>query len=116
MSATRRELLAKLLRDAGDHGVTTGELLQHGVGSRYSARLMELREQGWVVQAERVRDGQWRYILVSEPSSVASVPARPDGQPPSSPDPQSGTGARSLFDTSSFGAPRSAVFDCDDAA
>jgi hypothetical protein len=66
---TRREQLARLLREAGDRGVTTGELLQAGVGSRYGARIAELREQGWQIESARLRDGAWRYTLISRPSS-----------------------------------------------
>jgi hypothetical protein len=67
---TRRWLLLKLLEEAGDRGVTTGEILTAGVGSRYGARLLELREAGHVVEGERERDGSWRYRLVWSPDEV----------------------------------------------
>lgn len=67
---TRRSLCLSLLEDAGPQGVTTGEFLQAGVGSRYGARLLELRKQGYVITSERIRDGSWRYVLVSDASDV----------------------------------------------
>lgn len=66
---TRRDLTLSLLRAAGPSGVTTAELLQAGVGSRYGARLLELRELGHTITAEREREGSWRYILDTERSS-----------------------------------------------
>jgi hypothetical protein len=64
---TRRALVYQLLRDAGPRGVTTNDLLLAGVGSRYSARILELREVGYVIESQRLRDGQWRYTLTHEP-------------------------------------------------
>ncbi len=70
---TRRDLALRQLQRAGDRGVTTAEFLGAGVGSRYSARVLELRELGYVISSERVRDGQWRYCLSSEPSSPSAT-------------------------------------------
>lgn len=75
---TRRDLLAHLLVEAGDRGLTTAELLQAGVGSRYSARLLELRELGWVIESERIRDGSWRYTLVRKPDVDRDASPRRD--------------------------------------
>jgi hypothetical protein len=61
-TSKRRQVL-DLLRAAGTRGVTTAELLEAGVGARYSARLLELRREGHVIEAQRVRDGSWRYTL-----------------------------------------------------
>ena len=94
---TRRDTLAGLLRAAGSRGVTTAEILQAGVGSRYGARLLELREAGWVVAVSREREGSHRYRLVSEPS----VPAA--GMEPVTA--AAGTEELSLFD-GSVGKPR----------
>ena len=100
---SRRELLLHLLRQAGERGVTTSELLQACVGSRYGARLLELREEGHTISAERVRDGAWRYTLLDEPpAAVAETPPAPDGVP-------------RLFDAPRA-KPRNALFDWDDAA
>lgn len=96
MSTTRRDLLAHLLREAGNRGITTGELLQAGVGSRYSARLLELRELGWVVEAKRIRDGSWRYTLLWEPDAKKKNVPEPELVP-------------SLFEPAP-GPPSSAIF------
>jgi len=101
---TRRDLLAHLLREAGDRGLTTSELLQAGIGARYSARLLELRERGWVVEVTRIRDGAHRYTLVSEPTSRAA--------PGIAPRPGVALGTGSLFgeDVGQAG-PRNAIWD-----
>jgi len=67
MSKTRKWLLLSLLEAAGSRGVTTAECMSAGVGSRYSARLLELREAGYTVQSVRERDGSWRYTLLNSP-------------------------------------------------
>jgi hypothetical protein len=63
---TRRDLALHLLREAGSRGITTAEFLRAGVGSRYSARIMELRQAGHVIEAERIREGSWRYVLTHD--------------------------------------------------
>lgn len=70
---TRRELALQLLKDAGDDGVTTARFLDEGVGSRYGARIREIREEGYEIYAHRLRDGSWRYVLAGDPSPA--VPA-----------------------------------------
>jgi hypothetical protein len=60
---TRRDLALSLLQDAGPRGVTTSEFMNAGVGSRYSARVRELRQAGWSITSERIREGSWRYTL-----------------------------------------------------
>ncbi len=71
---TRRDLLLNVLEQAGARGVTTAEIIQAGVGSRYGARLLELRERGYVVEAVRVRDGSYRYTLLGGPGRPAACP------------------------------------------
>lgn len=62
---TRKWLLLRLLEDAGQKGVTTAEVMQAGVGSRYGARLLELRTDGYTIRSERERAGSFRYTLLS---------------------------------------------------
>lgn len=60
-----------LLKLAGEHGVTTAEFLRHGCGSRFGARIQELRDEGYRIDSERVRDGSSRYrLVVSTPGEV----------------------------------------------
>jgi hypothetical protein len=73
---TRRELALQLLRDAGRRGVHTGDFLAAGVGGRYGARLQELRDLGYVIEAHHVRLGQWLYVLLGEPPCERAAPAR----------------------------------------
>lgn len=66
----RRTLVLSLLEDAGSAGVTTGDFLRAGCGSRFGARVQELRDRGYTITSERVRDGSWRYILDQAPATV----------------------------------------------
>lgn len=67
---TRLQLVEHLLTDAGSNGVTTSAFLRAGAGSRFGARVQELRDQGQHITCSRVRDGEFRYVLTpSEPLS-----------------------------------------------
>ena len=120
---TRRQLVLHLLREAGPRGVTTAELLQAGCGSRYGGRLFELREQGHVIEGERLREGSWRYRLVHDPElgrllSEAEAPAKREQASPGSVPSQEGVrlaaavqeSQEGLFDTGEF-APRPSYRD-----
>ena len=63
---TKRELVFQLLRDAGSRGVLTEEFLQAGCGSRFGARVQELRDDGIAVGVECVRSGSYRYTLLPD--------------------------------------------------
>lgn len=88
---TQRDVIRRLLREAGARGITTSELLVAGAGVRYSARVLELREQGYEIVTERIGPGQARYRLVREPERP--TPPAPRSDQPEQPD----QGAR-LFD------------------
>lgn len=97
---TKRDLARQLLERAGAGGVTTSQFLRAGVGSRFGARLQELRDQGFDISSERVRDGEHRYILRGRPSSPGPVAQTPqsgeaDAQRPGAyaPDPKRRAGA-----------------------
>jgi hypothetical protein len=58
----------------------TGELADPAVGGvRFSARVMELRARGFVIEDVLVRQGQWRYRLVSEPGARPALTVVADG-------------------------------------
>lgn len=59
---TRKAL--RLLKDAGDQGITTGQFLEHGIG-RFSARIAELREAGHHITSRRESNNRHRYFLKS---------------------------------------------------
>jgi len=63
---TNKQTMLAALRAGGSAGVTTAELMRVGCGSRYGARLLELRAEGFEISSERVRDGSWRYTLIGE--------------------------------------------------
>lgn len=61
--SARRVLAA--LQAAGSRGATTHELCQsHVGGTRYSARLLELRKAGYRITTTYERKGSYRYVLV----------------------------------------------------
>lgn len=59
----------RLLRDAGDEGVTTGQFLEAGVG-RLSQRVAELRAAGHTIELERLASNRFRYRLAAPPSGA----------------------------------------------
>lgn len=63
------------LREAGSIGCTTAFLAQPSVGGvRFSARVKELRDEGYVIHERRLRAGSHLYHLVSD--RYASQPDR----------------------------------------
>lgn len=60
----QRAYIHHLLVEAGPDGVTTNQLMAFGAGSRYSARILELRDQGMTIESVKVTEGNWRYTLV----------------------------------------------------
>jgi Helix-turn-helix domain len=72
---SKREHVLQLLREAGEHGVTTAQFLEAGCGSRFGARVQELRDAGWVIDARRVRVGSHVYVLGQEPQAATPASA-----------------------------------------
>lgn len=111
---THKELALHLLREAGDRGVTTAEMLQAGVGSRYSARLLELRQEGHLIESERIREGSWLYTLThdAERGGGGANPQRP-GIPAAtaSPGAEGGAGESNRGSLSAGAADTGALFD-----
>lgn len=74
MSRTQKQTVLAMLEAAGDRGVTSAEFYAAYL-PRFSARLLELREEGHVVSSERLRDSAWRYTLLNSPAvSPAPTP------------------------------------------
>lgn len=63
--------MLKMLRKAGKHGVKNYEFPMRGI-LRYSARIGELRNEGFNIMCERIKlpngrsTGVFRYILIEE--------------------------------------------------
>jgi len=74
---TKRQRVLQLLRDAGPRGVVTAAFLEGGCGSRFGARIQELRDDGFAIVARPVRPGQYRYVLVAEPEGEMTAVAAP---------------------------------------
>lgn len=114
---SNKALVLHLLKEAGDRGVTTAELLQAGCGSRYGGRILELRKKGYVIESTRVRDGSWRYELLSCPDverDAASAPVSPRSPVQKSEDGRVSLNAGGrLFDTFDLDVPvkRSSHYD-----
>src|ERR1043165_9350919 len=61
---TQKQLILEMLTRAGHVGVKTNEFLgRFGVGSRYSARIHELRKEGWIIESTPIRTGQALFVL-----------------------------------------------------
>lgn len=76
-SAGARAVYA-FLRLRGQHGATTSELSQPGVGGlRFGARLKELADAGLEYDAKMLRNGRWRYWLTGDPWAAVEIPASP---------------------------------------
>ncbi len=72
---SKRQIVLRLLREAGPRGVTTAEFLEAGCGSRFGARVQELREEGFVVDTRRVRTASYVYVLGHAPEPEGAPPA-----------------------------------------
>lgn len=58
---TQTEKILALLKAAGDKGVTNIEL--NKIAFRYSARLHDLRRDGYKISAQHIKDTYWRFTL-----------------------------------------------------
>jgi hypothetical protein len=74
---SKRGLVRRLLLEAGPRGVTTADFLQAGCGSRFGARVQELRDAGYVIDARPRGAGSWLYVL-AEQSRPQSRHVAPD--------------------------------------
>ena len=68
LSQSRRILL--LLEAAGGEGVPNG-VLGRTIGLRYSARILELRRDGWPIVSVHGRGSSWRYVLTGKREAAA---------------------------------------------
>lgn len=96
MKVTQRATVLEMLRSAAGRGITSGEFYAARL-PRFSARILELRDTGYVIQSERLRAGSWRYTLLNEPT-VWSVPPPSAGAHPPPPGPPPGGGTDQTAD------------------
>jgi hypothetical protein len=62
---------------------TTADLCAPDVGGvRFSARLMELRDDGHIIEDHPIRQGSWKYTLVNEARTPLAVVPSPAPLPP----------------------------------
>lgn len=85
MKKSARQRVFEALALAGQHGCTTGQLCQPGVGGvRFGARVKELRDEGHRITATLVRPGSHRYVLepvaTTAPAEQAPSEAEEFGQ------------------------------------
>lgn len=88
---TQRDLVLKLLTEAGQHGVSSHELIYtHGI-TRGAAVIFDLREDGYVIdtidegETDDGRQKLARYVLKAGPTGAPVTKARPT--PPPEPEP-----------------------------
>ncbi len=72
-SPNQWQKILELLRRNGKAGVLTSDFLRMPV-ARYSSRLKELRNQGYEISTERITEGCFKYVLVSEPLTPKELP------------------------------------------
>ena len=72
-SPNQRQKIIELLRRNGKAGLLTGDFLRIPV-ARYSSRLREIRQMGYVVSTERITEGCYKYVLISEPLVPKELP------------------------------------------
>jgi hypothetical protein len=73
---THREQILSLLRSRGARGALTSELKE--IGNQYTARISELTSVGYIIDATKVSDGQWKYVLSYEPEEEKEKKSAPD--------------------------------------
>lgn len=80
---SQRDQVLQALRQAGTNGVSNGYLNRLGI-YRYSARVHELRRDGFEIRTVNGRDGLCTFYLTSEPSPPEPVspspPRKEDGE------------------------------------
>lgn len=87
---TKKQLTLNLLRSAGKTGVDNRELNHAGIW-RYSARIKELRDEGYNIRTIRLGQGHFRFIL-TEPSRSSGHDSteQAEGKSPREPEPPRG--------------------------
>ncbi len=75
-TATSKGLVRHLLEEAGEMGVTTAAFLRAGCGSRFGARICELRHQdGMEISEQRVSRGSSLYVSADVSPGPVSTPS-----------------------------------------
>lgn len=62
--------ILQLLKRNRKYGVYNYELVK--IALCYSKRIQELREEGWNIQAVRIKGGTWKYYLNQEKEATDS--------------------------------------------
>jgi Helix-turn-helix domain len=84
---SQRHKVLSLLRHAGESGVTNAVFLDWRI-PRFSARIKELRDEGYEIRTEGQTNSRVRYTLLSEPDverTASSPPDQPANAPHSAP-------------------------------
>lgn len=73
---TQRDRTLMMLQRAGTEGVTTATFLEAYI-PRFSARIEELRREGFQIDRERLRQGSFRYTLADVGGDISPGPLEP---------------------------------------
>jgi len=92
----QRDLVLRMLRDAGRRGVTNVAFYEAHV-PRFGGRLLELRQAGYSIRTERLWSGNFRYVLTGEPRQLTPLPAKVE--------PEAELAPPTLFDVSEAASP-----------
>lgn len=71
----QRTRIIEMLKEAGENGLTNIELYDY-VTKSLGARLSELYERGYKIECTKVKNGIYKYVLVSEPPENYKKPIR----------------------------------------
>lgn len=63
---SQTERIIKLLREAGEDGVTNHALSK--ISLKYDSRISELRMRGYEIETTHEKKGVYRYVLIKAPS------------------------------------------------
>lgn len=74
----KRETVLAMLTNA-THGVTGREFVDAGV-FRYSARIKELRDKGYIIESKRLSQGNFQFRLVGNPTDETAPSVAESGQ------------------------------------
>ena len=69
MKPTQTERLLDLLADRRWHHMRQ----LNDICFRYGGRIHELRHEGYVIEGERLKTGEWRYRLVAVPGETRQL-------------------------------------------
>jgi hypothetical protein len=73
---TYKQKMVNALREAGEQGLLTSDLVK--IRPRYGGTLGNLYKDGYKIETTPVKNGNYKYVLISEPAQVVIRPKAKD--------------------------------------